>query len=92
MEEFKKEVNKLNNDEQFKYFLTDEEDGENLYESGLIIAKNEGLEEGIVQGIQEGSKEASITISKNLLKNTDMTLEEVSLTTGVPLEEIKMLV
>lgn len=75
MKEFEEEVNKINQDEQFKYFLTDEEDGENLYESGLIIAKNEGLEE------------ASINIAKKLLQE-NITIDKIAEITNLPIEEI----
>ena len=79
MKEFEEEVNKINQDEQFKYFLTDEEDGENLYESGLIIAKNEGLE--------QGNQEASINIAKKLLQE-NITIDKIAEITNLPIEEI----
>ena len=80
MKEFEEEVNKINQDEQFKYFLTDEEDGENLYESGLIIAKNEGLE--------QGSQEASINIAKKLLQK-NMDVIEISEITKLSIEDLE---
>ena len=42
------------------------------------------------EGHEEGSKEKSIEIAKNLL-NTDLTIEQISESTGLMVEEIEKL-
>ena len=43
------------------------------------------------QGIEQGSKNKSVEIAKNLLKTTQMSLKEISLSTGLSIEEFEKL-
>ena len=82
MKKYEEKISKLNEDEKFTYFLTDEEDGENIYNSRLKLAEEKGLEKGI--------KSSSIKIAKSLL-DSGMELEEVSKHTNLSLKDILQL-
>ena len=104
MEKYENKVRKLNEDEKFTYFLTDEEDGENIYNSRLKLAEEkatqrglekgmqqgmqQGIERGIEQGIEQGSKETSINIAKEMLKK-EMNIDDISEITKLSVEQIK---
>ena len=51
-----------------------------LYESRLETAKEEGIEEGRI--------EEKYSIAKEMLKNTNLSLEEISKCTGLTAEEL----
>ncbi len=53
--------------------------------------KDDGRAEGIEVGKVEGAKEKQLEIAKNILENTDLSLEIISKTTGLSLEEIQRL-
>ena len=78
MEKFKKEVKKLNQDEDFVQFLT-KEDEERLLINTL---KNNSYEEGVNEGI--------ITTAKNML-NLGIEIDKISKATGLSIEEIENL-
>ena len=80
MSEFKKKVKELNDDYEFKQFLTQEEDEKKRISTFEAIAREEGKTIGI--------KEANIKIAKNLL-NMNMSLENISKVTGLKINEIK---
>ena len=82
MKKYEEKISKLNEDEKFTYFLTDEEDGENIYNSRLKLAEEKGLEKGI--------KSSSIKIAKSLL-DSGMELEEVYKHTNLSLKDILQL-
>ena len=57
---------------------------ERLIRSDLNTASSDGIKEG-----QEiGEKEKAFEIAKNLLLNTDMTLDKISLCTNLSIEEL----
>ena len=57
---------------------------ERLIRSDLNTARSDGIKEG-----QEiGEKEKAFEIAKNLLLNTDMTLDKISLCTNLSIEEL----
>ena len=66
---------------------------EKLIRSNINTAREEGFSEGFANGVTEGfSKgisEEKINIAKNILKNSKMTLEEISLYTGLTVEELE---
>lgn len=80
MKKYEEKISKLNEDEKFTYFLTDEEDGENIYNSRLKLAEEKGLEKGI--------KSSSIKIAKEMLKD-NINIYKISLYTNLSIEEIK---
>ena len=87
MEKFKEEVEKLNNDEEMVFFLSQEEDNRKLRNTIIAEAKQEGL----AKGIKEGKKEEKINIAKNMLKeNIDMeTIKKVTSLTKQEIENLK---
>ena len=100
MSEFKKKVEDLNDNMEFKQFLSQEEDERKRINTFKFLARKEGLEEGKKEGmkqgmkegmkdsIKEGMKEGKIEVIKNLI-NMKMSLEDISKATGFSLEEIE---
>ncbi|MBL0743834.1 JAB domain-containing protein [Chryseolinea lacunae] len=63
-------------------------------EAGRLEGKIEGLKQGLVKGKEEGIKEGSVARSiqiARLLKEKNMSDEEIAEITGLPLEEVKKL-
>lgn len=98
IEKFKKEVDRLNYDEIFGEFLSDEEDTKklintlkyNAQQEGLEEGLEKGLEKGIKQGIEKGIKEGiEQTAKKMVLENID--IKVISSITGLSTEEIENL-
>jgi predicted transposase YdaD len=59
---------------------------------GLKEGQKQGLQKGIKQGIKrgidQGAQDKAIEVARNLLK-TSLTLQQISDTTGLPLDKIK---
>ena len=86
MDKFRDKVIKLNQDEEFVRFATDEEDMQMMLNSERTVGKDEGL----AQGRKEGRKEKCIEIAKSMLeKECDISL--ISEVTGLSIEEIEKL-
>lgn len=90
MEEYEKALSKLNNDEEFRTLLTEEEDAENCYRSDLELAEEKGIETGIEKGKQEGIKQNSINIAKKMLDNNEP-IEKIIKYSNLTKEEIENL-
>ena len=98
VEKFKKEVKKLNQDEDFVQFLTKEDEERllintlknNSYEEGVNEGIEQGFAKGVSEGINQGFNEGIITTAKNMLKE-GLTIEFVSKVTGLSIEEIENL-
>ena len=88
MNEFKKKVKELNEDTEFKQFLTQEEDEKKRISTFEAIAREEGKVIGRQEGKSLGIKEANIKIAKNLL-NMNMSLEDISKATGLEIQKIE---
>ncbi len=58
---------------------------EKLIRSNLQDAK----EEGIALGLAEGEKNKQLEIAKMLIQNTETSLEQISLCTGLSIEELE---
>ena len=91
MEKFKEEVEKLNEDEEMVFFLSQEEDNRKLRNTLIAEAKLEGMtigqKEGHAEGLEEGIKEEKLNIAKNMLAkglDTNFIVE----VTGLSEEEI----
>ena len=86
VEEFKKEIEELNENETYTSWLTPEEDAEFI----LNTEKSISFKEGKAEGISEGSKKEKIEIAKNM-KNENMDSELISKITCLSIEEINNL-
>ena len=82
MELFEKEVKRLNEDQKFTAFMSDEEEAEKLRKTLISEAKTEG--------IKEGTTKRNIEIAKNMLES-DMLPEVISKITGLSIAEIEAL-
>ena len=82
MKKLKDEVEKLNNDEEFVKFLSDE-DEEKLH-------KNTFIEKGYEKGYEQGLIKKTQTIALKMLKQ-NMNIEQISNITGLTKEEINKL-
>ena len=82
MELFEKEVKRLNEDQKFTAFMSDEEEAEKLRKTLISEAKTEGIKVGI--------KSEKIKIAKNMLES-DMLPEVISKITGLSIAEIEAL-
>lgn len=87
------ELNKINEDPEFREYMTYEEDQRKIYNSMMSEAEEMGLEKGmkkgLKQGIQQGIEQNKIEIAKELIKNDNLTIEYISSVTGLSIEEIK---
>lgn len=82
MELFEKEVKRLNENQKFTAFMSDEEEAEKLRKTLISEAKTEGIKEGIKSG--------KIEIAKNMLES-NMSKEVISKMTGLSIVEIESL-
>ena len=82
MSEFKKKVKELNDDYEFKQFLTQEEDEKKRISTFEAIAREEGK---VI-----GTKEANIQIAKNMLKES-MDIQTISRLTDLTVTDIQKL-
>ena len=95
---FMDELNKINEDPQFRVYMTYEEDQEKIFNSrmaeadrkGMEKGMKKGIEKGIKEGIEKGKKEEKIEIAKNAL-NDGINIETISKITGLSIEEIEKL-
>ena len=78
MELFEKEVKRLNEDQKFTAFMSDEEEAEKLRKTLISEAKTEGI------------KSEKIKIAKNMLEN-NMSKEVILKITGLSIAEIEAL-
>ena len=61
------------------------------HKEGLEKGIEQGIEQGIKEGIEQGIKEGNLTIAKNIKKEKINSIEEISLVTGLSIEDIKKL-
>lgn len=78
MELFEKEVKRLNENQKFTAFMSDEEEAEKLRKTLISEAKTEGIKSG------------KIEIAKNMLES-NMSKEVISKMTGLSIVEIESL-
>ena len=86
MSEFKKKIESLNDNREYKEFLTAEEDMKKTNNTFKEIGRREGFEDGKVLGIEE----SKVEIAKKLL-NKNMDIKEIAEVTGLSLEKIQKL-
>ena len=77
----------VNDNPEFQKYMSEEEDKKKIQNSLLSEAKESGYISGISDGICEGENKKAIEIAKNLL-SMNMSLEDISKATGLPIEEI----
>ena len=88
------ELERVNQNPEFREYMSAEEDNRKIQNSLRIQAikegRAEGLAEGKAEGIQQGSYQSKIQIAKNMLEK-GMDKELISEVTGLPKEEIEKL-
>ena len=96
------ELERVNQDPEFREYMSAEEDNRKIQNSLRIQAMKEGREEGrtegiqqgiqqgIEQGIEQGSYQSKIEIAKSLLEN-HVDIEIIAKSTGLEIEKIKEL-
>lgn len=90
VEEFKKEVEELNENETYTSWLTPEEDEKFILNTEKSISFQEGINQGITQGIAQGFNQRNLEIARNLLsQNIDISI--IVRATGLTKEEIEKL-
>ena len=82
MEKYENEINKLNDDEKFCNFMSQEKEAEMLQNTLIHYAENDGLQKGL-------TKKAKEIALKMLSKGKD--IKEISELTGLPIETIEKL-
>ena len=92
--EFMKELDKINEDPEFREYMTYEEDQRKIFNSRMIEAEEKGLargmKKGLEKGIEKGIEQEKINIAKNLL-NENIDIKIISKTIGLTIDEIKNL-
>ena len=87
---FMGELNKVNADPKFREYMSEEEDQRKIFNSRIKCATEEGLNQGIELGLNQGILQSKIEIARNLL-NTNLSIEDISKSTGLSIEEIQKL-
>jgi predicted transposase/invertase (TIGR01784 family) len=85
--EYMKELNRVNQDPDFREYMTKEEDNAKIRNTEINGAMRKGIAQGITQGITQGENKMKIGIARNLFA-MDMKLEDISKATGLSQEEI----
>ncbi len=99
VESFMKTIEEVNQDPEFREYMSAEEDARKIMnslkkeykEEGLKEGLKEGLEQGIEQGIEQGMKYEKIEIARGLLKN-NVDMKIISDSTGLTIEEIENII
>jgi len=90
--EYKKDLEKINNDEDFVNWISSEKEAEMFERTRLLIAEERAIERGMKKGMEEGYKQGieqkQLEIIKSMLnkKMDDVLISEI---TGVSIEEIE---
>ena len=80
------ELNKINEDPEFREYMTYEEDQRKIFNSRMSAATRKGIQ----KGIQKGITERNIEIAKKMLKE-NLSIEQISRITNLTENEIKKL-
>lgn len=92
------ELNKINEDPDFREYMTYEEDQRKIYnsrmseaeEKGLEKGMKKGLEKGIKEGIEQGIQQGINQVVKQMI-DSGMDKNEISKITKLPIERIETL-
>ena len=97
---FMSEIEEVNKNPEFRFYITEEEDREFILNSEIKSARKKGLEQGIKEGMKKGMKEGikegkekgiierNKEIAKNMLES-NVPISDISKYTGLTEEEIK---
>ena len=86
MSEIRGEIVRLNKDQRFSVFLTEEEE-ERKYQNTIV---DNAREEGLEQGRTEGEKQKALNIAKELLKD-GMSIQKIADITKLKIKQIEAL-
>ena len=86
MSEIRGEIVRLNKDQRFSVFLTEEEE-ERKYQNTIV---DNAREEGLEQGRTEGEKQKALNIAKELLKD-GMSVQKIANITKLEIKQIEAL-
>ena len=90
MEKVNKQVEKLNESEEFFLVVEIENDRELMLNSARYEGKLDGIKQGLKQGLEQGVKQTKIETAKSMFKDK-MPVETISKYTGLSIEEINKL-
>lgn len=80
VEKYMKELEKINEDPEFREYMSAEEDARKIH--------NTYVKKGIEQGIEQGIHQGILITAKNMINN-GMSLEEISKVTNLSIEELQ---
>lgn len=88
------ELNKINEDPDFREYMTYEEDQRKIYNSRMSEAEEKGLEKGmkkgLEKGIEQGIQQGINQVVKQMI-DSGMDKNEISKITKLPIERIETL-
>ena len=94
VEKYMKELDRLNEDPEFREYMSYEEDQRKILNSRLKKAEEDGIEKGIKKGIKEGINQGieneKLQIVQNMLKK-GLDINLISEITNTPTDEIESL-
>ena len=62
----------------------------NLHDRDITrAAKQEGLRQGLLQGLSQGAEQKAVEAAKNLLKMELLSIEQIAMVEGLPLETVR---
>jgi predicted transposase/invertase (TIGR01784 family) len=86
VDDFMEEIKKINQDPDYRQYISEEEDKRKIHNSELNEAKKEGIKQGIEQGIEQ----KAIETAKNMLRKK-INIETIMEITGLSKEKIEKL-
>ena len=87
---YMKEVNTINEDPEFREYISYEEDMRKIQNTLFNKGMEQGIEKGIEKGMEQGINSRNIEIAKNLMQN-GVDIETIIKSTGLSKEEINKL-
>lgn len=94
VEKYMDELEKVNENPEFRAFMTVEEDERKIFNSRLEEAERQGMERGmergIERGLEQGRKESSLQIAKNMLSK-GIDINTIIACTGLRQEDLENL-
>ena len=61
------------------------------YETDIKVQRREAYREGLAEGIEQGAEQKAIETAKNMILQSVGTLDQISSTTGLSVEDISKL-
>lgn len=91
VEEFAKDITKLNDSFQFINPISKEKQKEYMANTREDLAFHKGFDNGFNNGEKEGARQKAFDTAKNMLALGFITVEQIAEVTGLKVEEIKKL-